>query len=58
MWLKGQNAVIYAAAGRGGPAVSEVVAKETARVFVAGRTPGLREDLAKGDPVRVVCEVP
>ena len=40
MLLQGKNAVVYGGGGAIGAAVAEAFAREGARVFVAGRTPG------------------
>ena len=40
MLLEGKNAVVYGGGGAIGGAVAEAFAREGARVFVAGRTPG------------------
>jgi 3-oxoacyl-[acyl-carrier protein] reductase len=44
--LEGKNAVVYGGGGAIGGAVAEAFAREGARVFVAGRTPGPLEAVA------------
>lgn len=47
MLLEGKNAVVYGGAGRIGRAIAHAFAREGARVFLAGRSPGPLQEVAE-----------